>query len=227
METGILTFIKNHLHNIAELISLIIAIIYYPYLKGSFMKWFLPFLGFIFIGELVTAYGSYYNQNEANTNIYDVIGIVECIFYNYFFYQFCKNSILKKLIVLFAFIGVLIYSIGLVFHSNSTSYHITGLIISGFLLSFVSLACIYFKFVNEDNSNNILTSEPEFWIALGVSLFFSCTSIVFCLHDFILAHDLNLFGSKLYKSVPRFLCIVLYSCISIAIILCKKKTTRS
>jgi hypothetical protein len=56
MGIEILSFIKNHLHNIAEFISLVIAIFYYPYLKKSFMKWFLPFLGFIFLGELISAY---------------------------------------------------------------------------------------------------------------------------------------------------------------------------
>lgn len=221
MEIDAWLFINNHLHNIAELISLAIAIFYYPYLKDSFAKWFLPFLTIIFIGELIITYQHLYDNNQFNINIYYLIGISESIFYNYIFYKFSDNKSLKKTIVYCTFLGALIYCSGFLFYQDNNNYHINCVIISGFLLSSISLGYIYTKFINDDKETIIL--EPGFWIVAGVSLFFSGISIVFSLHDLIVEKDLTLFGIRLYKFVPRVLCIVLYTCISIAIILCKKK----
>lgn len=216
-----MSFLKNHIHNIAELISLVIAIVYYPYLKKSFMKWFLPFLSFIFFTEAFISYLDICNDSRPNSDIYDIIGIGECIFYNYIFYQLAHNFFPKKIIMLFTSLSILPYLIGVVCYSNNNNYHSVGFIVSGLLLSLVSLAYLYDRVTSDDYI--FLVSESGFWIALGISLFFSCTSIVFALHDFILKNNLKLFGVKLYNFVPGVLSIVLYSCISIAIILCKKK----
>ena len=70
----------------------------------------------------------------------------------------------------------------------------------------------------------MLLNESGFWLAMGVSIFFSGTSIVFALHDLIIKNNLTFFGAKLYNFVPRVLSVILYASISIAIILCKKKT---
>ncbi len=144
----------------------------------------------------------------------------EC-FYGYVFYQSCHNFFLKRLIFIFIFFCIDMNLLCLLFYRNNTFYFSRTLIISGFFLAAVALMYIYEQSINERTT--VLVYEPGFWIAFGVSLFFSGISIVFSLHGFIMRNNLLLFGIRLYKIVPRVLCIILYSSISIAIILCKKK----
>ncbi|MDB5209643.1 MAG: hypothetical protein JWQ30_470, partial [Sediminibacterium sp.] len=188
----------------------------------SFMKWVLPFLMFIFFGEIAIAYLYFNNPSWPNTSFYYIIGISESIFYGYIFYRLCQSAIVKKIIFILTLIGLSIYSFGFVFYPNDYTYYIFSLIVSGFFFSFISLTYIYIDFSND--SQNSMVFDSGFWIAFGVSLFFSGISIVFCLHDYIVKHNLNLFGIRLYNIVPRILCVILYLSISISIILCKKKT---
>jgi hypothetical protein len=221
MEVNILFFIKNHIHNVVEFISLLIALFYYPYIKNSFMKWFLPFLAFVFIAEFTISYQYILYPTKPNANINYIIGFFESIFYNYIFYHLCYRASLKKAIVVLGLISTTTYFFGFIFYQDDISHFGQCLIITGFCLSGVALGYIYSKF--SDDNKTIIIGEPGFWIAFGVSIFFSGVSIVFCLHDFIMENDLKLFGVRLYSIVPKIFCIILYLSISTAIILCKKK----
>jgi hypothetical protein len=67
-----------------------------------------------------------------------------------------------------------------------------------------------------------LTHDPVIWVAVGVVVFFSGVSIVFSLYQFIQIRQIKLWGEPIYTLVPRLLSIILYSCLSIAIITCRK-----
>lgn len=221
MAVDILSLVKNYIHNIAELIALAISIYYYQYLRNTFMKWILPFLIFIFLGELANKYFFLNYLKYQSIMLSYTIGIVESVFYSYIFYRMTDSSLLRKIIVLSATLIILIDVLGFIFFQQNITYSINSLIFSGFAFSFIALAYIYIRFTTDNQA--IILNDPGFWIAFGVSLFFSGASIVFCLHDFIVKHDLNLFGIRLYNIVPRILCVVLYLSISVAIILCRKQ----
>ena len=184
------------------------------------MKWFLPFLGFICVAELVAKY-QVLILDEHLIKIHYVIGIIESIFYGYVFYRLSNSHFLKKIIFFFVPISVVSYLVTYFFYKNIFSYFITNIIISGFFLAVIALLYLYMKFADDDET--LLISEPGFWIALGVSLFYSGISISLSLYDFIILNDLQLFGVRLYNFASRVLSVILYSCISISIILCKKK----
>ncbi len=215
---------KFYINNLAELFSLVVAIIYYPYLKGTVMKWFLPFLAFVTVSEMYAQNIGYAlgNSNTPNVKIYGLITIVESVFYGYFFYDITLEKIPKKIIFIISLINI---SISIFFYfliSDSPSYAYTNLIFLSIFFSLISLTYIYSKFISEEAA--YLLGEPGFWVAFGVALFFPGVSVVFSLHDFSVRHNLTLFGIKLYHIVPQILCVLLYFSISIAIILCKKKT---
>ncbi|MFN9803057.1 MAG: hypothetical protein ACK54Y_04455 [Bacteroidota bacterium] len=67
-----------------------------------------------------------------------------------------------------------------------------------------------------------LTQDPVGWVAVGVVVFFSGVSIVFSLYEFIQLKRITLWGEPIYTLVPRLLSLFLYSCISIAIITCRR-----
>lgn len=214
----------NNIHILFEFLSLLVAVIYFPYLKPGFMKWFLPYLAFIFLSEFMVAYQTYLDANRPNVTFYYFISILEYIFYNYIFYHLLSNRMIKRL-VFFLIIGVTLnFFVGLLFAANKQTYLLLSLAISGFLLAAIAQVYIYLKFISDDETSTLLISEPGFWIAFGVSIFFSGTCIVFSLHDFIMKNELVFFGFKLYHFVPRVLSIFLYSGISVSLILCKKKS---
>lgn len=212
---------KFYINNLAELFSLVVAIIYYPYLKGTVMKWFLPFLAFVFVGEM---YGQYvgYVFHKSNTATYGLIAIVESFFYGYFFYSITVKEIPKKIIFIISLINISVSIFFFFLISSNPSLLFTNLILLSIFFSIISLTYIYSKFISEEAA--YLLGEPGFWVAFGVAIFFSGVSVVFSLHDFCMKHNLSLLGVKLYNIVPQILSVLLYFSISIAIILCKKKT---
>ncbi len=210
-----------YLHNIFEFISLLVAIIYYRYLKVNYMKWFLPFLGFIFVGEMISIYRGIILRINTIT-ISHLIAIVETIFYGFIFYQLTQQRLLKKCIQFLVPFIVVCYLSSLMINKKDFSYFALIITVSGFFFAAIALIYLYEKF--SDDNDIILISEPGFWIAVGVTLFYSGISISFSLYDYILKHNLNVYGVKLYKLAPRIFSIILYSCISISIILCKKKS---
>jgi hypothetical protein len=221
MGIDVLCFIKNYLNIIAEFISLVVAVIYYPHLKRSFMKWVLPFLAFIIIAELIASYFLFHNPRERTTVIYYIIGIIESIFYGYVFCHLKNIIFFKKVVFILCLISTLIYLFCFIFYINDYEPYIFALTVSGFFLVFISLTYMYHIFL-EDHDGSILL-DSGFWIAFGVSLFFSGISVVFYLHGYIVKHNLRLFGIRLYNIVPRILCILLYLSISAAIMLWKKQ----
>lgn len=215
---------KFYINNLAELFSLVVAIIYYPYIKNSVMKWFLPFLAFITVSEMYAQNIGYVlgNSNTPNITIYGFIAIVESVFYGYFFYTITLKEISRKIIFIISLVNVSISIFFFFLITDNPSYVYTNLIFLSIFFSLISLTYIYSKFASDEAA--YLLSEPGFWVAFGVALFFSGVSVVFSLHDFSMRHNLTLFGFKLYHIVPQTLCVLLYLSISTAIILCKKKT---
>lgn len=212
---------KWYLNNLAELVCLLIAIIYYPYLKGTFMRWVLPFMIVIFFGEFYAKYQADVLK-VSNVKIYYLISVVQSLFYGFVFYKMNDSWIIKKIIFSFVLISITCYLISLLFFFDVKRLLYIELIFSGLIFSFISLLYLYMRFVSETQS--YLIQEPGFWIAFGVSLFFSGVSISFSLHDFIIDKNLELFGKKLHHLVPQALSVVLYLGLSIAIFLCKKKS---
>ncbi len=212
-------------HNILELISLIIAFLYYPSIKGCFMKFFLPFLLFIFIAEAIASLFVIRDDVRSNIGLQYLISIVETIFYGYIFYNLSDKKWIKKVALLQSSCFFLIYISSFFFLGRDVNIFTLCLTLYGFSLSIIAILHIYNKFIDEEYID--IVKDSGFWIAFGISIFFSGISIVLMLHEFILKNNLNLFGIKLYNFIPRVLSIILYSSISIAIILCKKKNKTS
>ena len=212
---------KLYLNNFAELISVLVAIVYYPYLKRTYMKWVLPFLLIVFFGELYTKYKGYILGEDTVGPNY-LIAIAESVFYGYVFYYLSRKRIVKTGIFILVSISIAGYILSFLYSPKDHDLLYLNLVVSGLILSVVSLVYLYFRFLDDDHV--YIIKEPEFWISFGVSIFFSGVCIVFSLHDIIIKYDLKMIGLKLHHIVPRVLSVVLYLSISIAIILCKKKT---
>lgn len=215
---------QTSLYLFSEFVALVTAIVYYKHIRQDFMKWFLPFFIFLILGETIVTQMYYPGRQVYNVSLNYLISIGEMVFYSFVFYQLSGKDSQKSLIVFFLMISIGCLLAGLLVNRQDYSFYFPVFILSGFFLSIISLRYLYLQFIEAEDASYVLISKPGFWISVGVSLFFSGTSIVFALYNYILHNHLKLFGLHLYRLVPRVLSVVLYLCLSISIILCKKKT---
>jgi hypothetical protein len=187
------------------------------------MKWFLPFLIFIFSVELFTTIRNigFYNKNNF-LKLYDLVSIVEIIFYASIFYSLQSNTLYKKLIKSLSVVTVGYIIVPIIFDVSDYNYTYFGLIILDFSLVFFGLGYLFLKSFEETSESIIIDSG--FWIALGVVLFSAGSCIVFIMHDSLTKRNIYILNMPFHLVIVRFLCVLLYLSISIAIILCKKKT---
>jgi hypothetical protein len=209
------------LYHISELQAFLVACYYCRYLRGSFMGWFVPFLGFVFFAD-VSVYVQYY-VFDLSKSIYLLISIYlllvsQGFFYGYIFYKLTDSKILQSIIFFMLFVCIPAYVVSFFLENNDSSkYMIVTTIVSNIFLSVIALFYLYLIAINNDSIN--LLHEPSWWLATGVAVFFSCVSIGFLLYDFILQNNLRLFGMYLYNLIPRLMSLILYSFISISIVL--------
>nr|MBC7613289.1 hypothetical protein [Pseudopedobacter sp.] len=200
-----------------EFLALCVAIFSYAKLKNSFMVWFIPFLLFTFISEISSDI-IYRKYGLATDWIYNILSPLTIVFYGYIFYSFIDK---KKFKHMFLFAGLIYLLINIYVVLTSSKFNITLLII-GALIQII-LSCYYFySCLLNDIDLNSYKVKSGLWIASGVLVFFAGISIVYSLLDFIREHHLNIGGVALYNFVPRCLSIILYTCISIALLKWKK-----
>jgi hypothetical protein len=201
-----------------ELIALIVAIFSYSRLKGSYMIWFIPFLLITFSVEVASHY-LYEILQLSSYWVYNITIPLTSIFYGFILFCLMNNSKLK---LPFIVLGVIYSLLSLYFLSYATGFSINSLITSAVIL--VSLSCYYFyRCLLDDIDLNNFKIKSGLYLASGILIFYAGVSIVFSLFDYIRKHDLRIFGYHLYNVIPNYLSIILYACISIALIKWKKR----
>lgn len=188
------------------------------------MKWTFPFLLFIFLAEFVAKY-QVEVLKTSTLNTYYIILFVETIFYSYMFVSQIKKMSTKKTLTIISVITFLVYGIAYFTYSDYVESFYFNITIEGIVLSVMSL--IYLNSFVNDYERDKISHEPGFWIAFGVAVFFSVSTIVMSLHKIIVVKKLYFLGQQLHNIIPQILSVILYASISIAIILCKKKTRTS
>ena len=213
--------IKIELNHIVEAISFLVACSYYKSLKNTFLFWVIPYLAFILMAELGASYFKYH-LHKPNGHIYVIISLVEFIFYSYLFYHFNKNNQVKKAIIIGSSILVLPYLFLFFFFSDYKGYDFYLPVYTGFYLAIVASFYLY-KISVIDDTEFAITHQSGFWVASGVLIFFSGISISFLLYSFLKNINIRIFGLSIYNFIPQVLSILLYGCLSIAVVVCKKK----
>jgi hypothetical protein len=212
--SDMMSFIVDYIEFLFEAISLIVAVVYYKKIRRSFMKWFLPFLVVIFVGEIFA-----YQGNLGFYFTY-LLSSLESIFYCYIFYNLIDNGPVRRIMTFLTIIVLVGFLAGFLFFDVSRRYmgFFMKVRIAGSLLTaFYALFYLYTRFVKDEH--NRLIKDSGFWIAFGVILYSAGLSFIFSLYSIIVEQRLMLFGEFLYRLIPRLLCVILYSSLSISIIL--------
>jgi hypothetical protein len=207
-------FMLIYIHHFFELAACITVVYLYKYLRKSFMKWFLPFLILVCVGEIIAhIYWLSFYMNY-------IIGIAEAVFYGFIFYNLIEGRRSKLGIIFLMTLVIIIYFITYAFFDTRPylTYFFKNLIFFGFLMTVISLGYLFQLFRKDDR----IVKDPGFWIALGVIVFFSGTSIVFSLYTYGIKNNLYLFGEGLHRIIPRFLSVLLYGSFIVSILMCRK-----
>ena len=208
---------------IAEISACVISAFYYKKIKDSFLKWIPFYLLFVSVGESM----AHYYRGLGNTYIYLSITLLSIAFYNHCFYVLLhgKKSIQRFIIFLSSIlIATCLYIF--IISDGKHNYMYPLVIAMGIELSVVACIYLYHMFLSED-LEILLIKQASFWMAAGVLLFFSGMCFTFAISPLALKYDLKIFDTYLLLFIPRVLSVVLYSFLSIAVILHKKKIERS
>lgn len=206
----------EYIANAFELLGLLIAIRYYTYLKKSFLKWLLPFLAFIFVAELLAKYLNFSRNRPALLVINYIIAITESVFYGFLFYCATSRKRFQLLIHILVTASVISYCLTYIFYPRAMSYFSVNLMASGFCLTLIALTYLFLEF--SGNGPADLKRSPVFWIAVGVSLFFSTVCLSLSLYQVINIKSLKIFDIWLTNFINRMASVILYSCLAIGIL---------
>ncbi len=216
-----------HIAVIFQMIAFIASLVTYKKTKGTFMQWISIYLFYIVFVESIDIYFGY-TTKTAPTYFHLTYQIASNFFYCYIFYNVFRmgKRHLKKILLTFLLLIVLLILYNHFFISDSVedSYRIR--IVSGIFLSGVACYYLYTEFIN-DNLEELLIHKSGFWIASGVLLFYSGYSIVITLHPFTSKNKVYIFDTPVHTFFTQILSVFLYSCITIALIVWKPKTTTS
>jgi hypothetical protein len=216
---GVFDFLYRYIHHTSEFAAFLISIIYWRYYSKTFMKWTASFLGVIFIGELLAM------TYPIVTLAYFIISVIEAVYYGHIFYNLIEGKRVRVAIIVVIFVSIVCYVISYFFLDTNMSMYFNSmaLVLFGFLISAVALVYLYQLF---DRKQTIM-DEPGFWIAVGVIVFFSGISIVFCFYGLLFDKRLRFMGWPLYRLIPRVLSVLLYGSFIVSILTCKRKVIKT
>lgn len=200
-----------------EFSAFLVALFYYRKLKNTFMVWFIPFLLFTSICELSSTI-IYENYGTSTYWIFSILLPTTNYFYGFIFFKLINSEKLKNI---FFAVALIYLVLNILFVILSEGFIVPLLLISSIMM--VILALYYFyRCLLDDVDLNSPIIKSGLWFASGILIFYSGISITFSLFNYIHEHHLNIGGVSLYNFVPRCLSIILYACVSIALIKWKK-----
>ncbi|PHQ62526.1 MAG: hypothetical protein COC08_00530 [Maribacter sp.] len=202
--------------NILELITAILATVFFSKYVVSKEKYFLYFLWFTLGVELCAALMSYVIDID-NFWIYNFYTIISFLFYFYWYHAILKQVALQRAVLVFGilFTGVAIWN--LVFQSW-TEYHQYTFVV-GALFTLVATLFHFWQLLYSDQIL-VIQYKLSFWISAGLLLFYM-GMVPFML----LSRYFELAGASYYILIISLNCI-LYGCYIIGFLWTKEKYNR-
>ena len=204
-----------------QFLSFVVALICFSNLK-RFSLGLLPYLLFVVcITELLAANCEMLGFSS-NYKIYSTYFVISTALYFMIFNKIIHWKKRAKHVYHFVAFATVLFSLIDYFYLEAGSfvrYTMTVTLILHIVLSCILLA----EIAMDDNRQIRMITEPYFWFASGLLLFSLGTEVTLGLHPFILKNNLMLFGKSLHRVIVPVLNVVMYSCYTIAILLCKAR----
>lgn len=214
---------KPALYHYFELLSLIVSIICLSRIRSLYFIWFIPFLAITLFTELFANY-TYYIKHLHTGWMYNLLNPVTQTFYTYIFYKLAKSKTYRVFLVTCNSIYIAFYIIYYMIFSNINDFN--NYLIAVGAVQQVIFACAFFYECLQNDQVIDDQVRSGLWIAAGLLIFYSGVALCLTLFDFIKKNNLEIAGLPLYNFIPRFLSLILYSCLSVSFILWKRSMTR-
>ncbi len=157
-------------------------------------------------------------KGKYRNGMYNLFALIEFLFYAYFYYQISTKRWLKKAQVLFMS-GYPVIWVLLVFDSGGLlSFHGSVIATGGFFIVCFALAYLYF--LSDTVAAKPIHKIPEFWISIGLVLFYCCQTPYMGSMLYLVKYHLPLAEALLYLSIA--INIIMYLLFGYAL-LCQKK----
>ena len=192
------------------------AWIYRRYLGSRKLSILLPYLGYVFIQEMVLL-----NVNFFNAIVYNIYRPVSVFVFAWIYFQVPFMKIFRRLIL----IGCGIYLAGTILNYvflesiSSTSSYMN--LARGFMIVALGILVLG-RYFYLDSKNEERFWSPLIWIAGSSIIFYSVISIAISFQAFLSNPKQLIFGLTLYRFIPRLMSMFMYPCFAYAFYLCKK-----
>lgn len=195
-----------------EIAALVASLVFWPRLKYSFFKYFVPLLIMIVAAELC---GAYMGQvlHKSNHVIYNITSPISTIFYCLLFYQYLRA---KKIVPPILIIFIAFTIINLLFLQGMGRFNTYTLILGSLIL--VILSCLYLYEMLYNEEYLVPVKQPMFWITVG--LLFSCLISLLYWGSYELQIDVR---GQLYRLIVKNAVILRYISFIIAFYVHKYK----
>lgn len=152
-----------------EVLTAIIATIFYNKYKNSSLKFILIFLWYVVLNEFFGLFLKEYTENKHNDVIYNIYGIISFVFFLTIYKRFVKKEKFKQYISYFI-ISCIVFYIVTIFFVDFTKNILT---IPYIFSSITLIISIIFYFIEILNSERILLVSKDilFWISVGLFIF--------------------------------------------------------
>jgi hypothetical protein len=212
-----------------EVLAFVISLFVFKKNKGSFIQWMSLYLFYTAGNELLAHY-MYGVLLKSTTHLFIWYHVITTIFYTYIFGCLFNQIKYHKYVrhVIWVISSVIIFSFlfMLFFVSNYVEYKYRLQIVLYFYLCILSVFYLYKEFTN-DSLDELLVRKSGFWIAAGLLLFYSTLSIVTTLHPTTAKNNIFIFGLPIHLFFASILSVILYSCLSVAMIVWKKPSPKT
>ncbi|MCB0457477.1 MAG: hypothetical protein KDC91_07005 [Flavobacteriaceae bacterium] len=199
-----------------ELLTAIIAIVTFSKYKNSNEKYFLYFLWYTFLIEILGAVlGEIILVN--NYGVYNTFTITSMLFYFYWYYTILKKPSFKKAVIVFSILFSIVSFLSLCFQSWDVYHSYT--FVTGALFLLVLTLFHFYQLLNSDEVL-IVKYKLSFWISTALLLFY-----VGMIPLFFLSQYTNIMGLS-YQIILLSLNVILYGCYMIGFLWTKKEYNR-
>jgi hypothetical protein len=189
--------------SISFLSSLISFKLHYPF----HLKLFSILLGITLLVEYFASFGLHFLKTKSNIPLYNAFMLVEFEVYAWYFLQIIRFPLIKKVIAAFLILFPLFW-VTTVFFIFGIEHWNSYLVIAGSAFTVFLSGIFYYQLFTASELTK-LTKSPEFWIATGLIVFYTCNLPFLGMFNF-LTRNYETLAYKL-EDVLQLLDAVMYS----------------
>jgi hypothetical protein len=205
-------------HNYFEIAAFLTSVIVWNSIKSTQLHWFMPYLFFIVMVELIGRYIKL-ELHLRNGWLYNISVPIEYLFFSFMFLNFYRSFHYKKATILFLILFPLFTFINIFFVQGTSGFN-SNLLKAGSFCMIIFCCFYFFELLRVETIIDPL-KEPFFWIASGLLIFNVGEFVYIALSDTLFS-NWQTFRS-LVKKINHNLVYVLYSCIIVALLLSQWK----